>query len=111
MVNVSDQVAKSTGFKISPSVNKLHLRSFGDMLSPRSSNYDRLEGGLGPSRMAKKFGWKRFAIGAGVLITFVYLFGPRANKSLSWKTKTQQRPMDIPPGKPHSLAYSEAFYG
>jgi hypothetical protein len=84
MVNGSDQVQvdKSTGFQVSPSITKLRFRSF-NMPSPRSSNYDRLEGGLGPSgRMTKKFAWKKFAIAAGVLVAFVYFFGPRANKTM-----------------------------
>ena len=98
MVNGSEQVQvdKSTGFQFSPSFNNnLRLRSFANMLSPRSSNYDRLEGGLGPSRVTKRFAWKKFALGAGLLISLVYLFGPRANKNLPWKS-TQQRPMDVP---------------
>lgn len=32
---------------------------------------------MGPSRLTKRFGWKRFAIGAGVLIGLVWAFGPR----------------------------------
>lgn len=96
-VNESTSQVKSTGIQTSD--NNLRLRSFYNMIS-RSSNYERLESGLGPNRMAKKFGWKRFAIGAGVLLALVYLFGPRAHKTLPWKTKPQQRPMDLPvPGE------------
>ncbi|KAH9480837.1 putative guanosine-diphosphatase [Psilocybe cubensis] len=60
------------------------------MLSPRSSNYERLEGGHGPSRTGspKRFAWKKFAIAAAVLIGIVYLFGPRETKNLPWKSKT-----------------------
>ena len=49
------------------------------MFSPRSSNYERLEGGMGPSRNSggRRFAWKKFAIGAVVLIGLVYFFGPR----------------------------------
>ena len=49
------------------------------MFSPRSSNYERLEGGMGPSRSSpgRRFAWKKFAIGAVVLIGLVYFFGPR----------------------------------
>jgi hypothetical protein len=90
-------VDKSSGFQIPPSSNNLRLRSFDKMISPRNSNnYDRLEGGLGPTRTTKKFGWKKFAIGAGVLIALVYFFGPRAKKPLPWKSAAQQRPMDVP---------------
>ena len=51
------------------------------MFSPRSSNYERLEGGMGPSRnnQSRRFwiGWKRFAIGAVVIVGLVWVFGPR----------------------------------
>ena len=49
------------------------------MFSPRSSNYERLEGGMGPSRNAsgRRFAWTKFAIGAVVIIGLVYFFGPR----------------------------------
>ncbi|KAJ2986565.1 hypothetical protein NUW54_g9722 [Trametes sanguinea] len=51
----------------------------GDMFSPRSSNYERLEGGMGPSKngSGRRFAWKKFAIGAVVIIGLVYFFGPR----------------------------------
>ena len=51
----------------------------GSMFSPRSSNYERLEGGMGPSRSSpgRRFAWKKFAIGAVVLVGLVYFFGPR----------------------------------
>ncbi|KAL1937500.1 hypothetical protein VTO73DRAFT_13152 [Trametes versicolor] len=49
------------------------------MFSPRSSNYERLEGGMGPSKSGpgRKFSWKKFAIGAAVIIGLVYFFNPR----------------------------------
>ena len=50
------------------------------MISPRSSNYERLESGHGPSRTGsnmRRFGWKKFAIGAVVIIGLVWVFGPR----------------------------------
>ena len=50
------------------------------MISPRSSNYDRLEGGMGPSRISQRFGWKKFGIVACVLIGLIYLFGPRQHR-------------------------------
>ncbi|OCH91644.1 hypothetical protein OBBRIDRAFT_774912 [Obba rivulosa] len=48
------------------------------MFPQRSNNYERLEGGMGPNRMgARRFGWKKFAIGAVVIIGLVWVFGPR----------------------------------
>lgn len=57
------------------------------MFSPRSSNYERLEGGMGPSRMngMRRFGWKKFAIGAVVVIGLVWVFGPRKEDILPEK--------------------------
>jgi len=63
------------------------------IISPRSGNYDRLEGGMGPSRTGvpphqrgwRRFAWKKFAIVAGVLITVVWLWGPR-ERGVSWET-------------------------
>ncbi|KAF8810998.1 hypothetical protein BYT27DRAFT_7090605 [Phlegmacium glaucopus] len=61
------------------------------MISPRSSNYERLEGGMGPSRLkSRRFGWKKFAIVACVFIGLVYLFGPRERRGLSWSSKEKQ---------------------
>ncbi len=60
----------------------------GNMLSPRSSNYDRIEGGMGPSRgypAKQKFAWKKFAVGAAVIIGLVWIFGPRERRHMpSW---------------------------
>ena len=70
-----------------------HIRSrYMSMISPRSSNYERLEGGHGPTRTgpAKRFAWKKFAIAAAVLITMVYFFGPRESKSLPWNSKAKE---------------------
>ncbi|EMD31372.1 hypothetical protein CERSUDRAFT_162998 [Gelatoporia subvermispora B] len=49
------------------------------MFSQRTSNqYERLEGGMGPGRVgSRRFGWKKFAIGAAVIIGLVWVFGPR----------------------------------
>ncbi|KAI8978738.1 nucleoside phosphatase family-domain-containing protein [Trametes punicea] len=49
------------------------------MFSPRSSNYERLEGGMGPSKTGpgRRFAWRKFAIGAVALVALVYFFGPR----------------------------------
>ncbi|EAU86353.2 guanosine-diphosphatase [Coprinopsis cinerea okayama7 len=61
------------------------------IVSPRSGNYDRLEGGMGPSRLGppqrgwRRFGWKKFAIGAALLIGFVWLWGPR-ERNLDWES-------------------------
>ncbi|RXW21355.1 hypothetical protein EST38_g4507 [Candolleomyces aberdarensis] len=68
------------------------------VISPRSGNYDRLEGGMGPSRMGvppqpgkgwRRFGWKKFAVGAAVLICVVWLWGPR-EKRFDWKSVAQK---------------------
>ena len=84
--------ARSSGLQ-TPTNFAQHIRSrYMSMISPRSSNYERLEGGHGPSRTggAKRFGWKKFAIAAVVLIGLVYFFGPRASRKLPWKSSVKQ---------------------
>lgn len=58
---------------------------------PRGTNYQRLEigdkddesVGRGGRRM-RRFGWKKFALGAGMLIAVVWLFGPRERRDQVW---------------------------
>ncbi|KAF8120617.1 nucleoside phosphatase family-domain-containing protein [Boletus edulis] len=45
--------------------------------SSRNTTYERLEGGMGPSRASKKLPWKKIAIGCSVLMGLVWFFGPR----------------------------------
>ena len=60
-------------------------------ISPRSANYERLEGGLGPSRMpAKRFAWKKFAIGAAAIIGLVWFFGPRESRTFKWRPQDSE---------------------
>ncbi|KAJ7094491.1 nucleoside phosphatase family-domain-containing protein [Mycena belliarum] len=47
-----------------------------------SPTYDRLEAGRPPSKQNKRFAWKKFAIGAGLLLALVYLFVPREQRVL-----------------------------
>ena len=72
----------------SPFTNTFRSR-YMTMISPRSSNYERLEGGMGPSRISnlRWFGWKKFGIVACVLIGLIYLFGPRQNR---WSSQQKQ---------------------
>ena len=80
--------AHSTGLQIpthpstqSPSTNTFRSRYI-SMISRRSNSYERLEGGMGSSRLsnAKRFGWSKFGVVACVLIGLVYLFGPRQQR-------------------------------
>ncbi|KAG1814973.1 nucleoside phosphatase family-domain-containing protein [Suillus variegatus] len=48
-----------------------------------SSNYERLEGGFGSGRATRMLAWKKFAIGAVVLISVVWFFGPRSRIDLA----------------------------
>ncbi|KAG6916178.1 hypothetical protein DXG01_008108 [Tephrocybe rancida] len=65
-------------------------------VSPRSANYERLEGGMGPSRMpARRFAWKKFAIGAAVLIGLVWFVGPRESRSFSWASSKHDHTTDL----------------
>ena len=76
------QVPTNAAQTRSTHTNTLRSRYFLKMISPRSSNYERLEGGMGPSRISqfRWFGWRKFGIVACVLIVLVYLFGPRQKR-------------------------------
>ncbi|KAI0051441.1 hypothetical protein FA95DRAFT_1485505 [Auriscalpium vulgare] len=75
------------------------------MISPRSSNYERLEGGMGPSRNASRtVPWKKIAIAATVLIGVVWLFSPGDTSASGWMPKTSDSDIDIDPLPP---AYTE----
>jgi guanosine-diphosphatase len=50
-------------------------------------NYERLENGMGPNRVQKHFGWKKFAIAACCIIGLVWFFGPREPRDLGWGKK------------------------
>lgn len=80
--------ATSTGPQMHSTLDGLHIRSFQylKMISPRSSNYERLEGGMGPTRTTapKRFAWKKFAVVAVVIIGLVHFFGPRQSP---WRTE------------------------
>ena len=45
---------------------------------PRVSGYKRIDEDARPGRV--RFGWKKFAVGAAVLIGMVWLFGPRERR-------------------------------
>ncbi|KAG6810239.1 hypothetical protein H0H92_012761 [Tricholoma furcatifolium] len=76
------------------------------IVSPRSANYERLEGGMGPSRMQqRRFAWKKFAVGAVVFIGLVYFFGPRETR-FSWHQSskpatTTSSESEAPPSNTH----------
>ncbi|KAF4617218.1 hypothetical protein D9613_006321 [Agrocybe pediades] len=72
----------------------LRSRYIMSLISPRSSNYERLEGGHGPARTGagKRFAWKKFAIAAAILIGLVYFFAPRQPKELPWKSGARPGP-------------------
>ncbi|KAI0695295.1 nucleoside phosphatase family-domain-containing protein [Cytidiella melzeri] len=69
------------------------------MFSPRSSNYERLEGGHGPSRAGnmRRFGWKKFAVGAVLIIGFVWVFGPRKEDIIPDKYMPSIPKIQLPP--------------
>lgn len=73
--------------------------SFSNLVSPRSQNYERLEGGHGPSRAgAKRFAWRKFAIAAAVLIGLVWVFGPRERREMvlgGGRTSTAESPLPV----------------
>src|SRR6266851_1315712 len=57
------------------------------MISPRSSSYERLEGGLGPSRLGmRNTVWKRIALYLALAVGVFWLWRP-SEKSV-WNIKT-----------------------
>jgi guanosine-diphosphatase len=56
-------------------------------ISPRNSNYERLEGGMGPSRTQNRFAWKKFGIAAFCIIGLIWFFGPSEPRDLGWGRK------------------------
>ncbi|KAK7022336.1 hypothetical protein R3P38DRAFT_1116727 [Favolaschia claudopus] len=70
-------------------------------MAPMSPTYDRLEAGRPPVKQAKRFGWKKFAIGAGLLLVLVWLFVPKEKRSISSWTSPTWEPGNTPyEGKP-----------
>jgi len=86
------QSARSSGLQTPTNLTQRIRSRYMSMISPRSSNYERLEGGHGPSRIGgqQRFLWKKFGVVAFVLIGLVYVFGPRESRKLSWKSNDKQ---------------------
>ncbi|KAI0926996.1 hypothetical protein AcV5_007647 [Taiwanofungus camphoratus] len=106
---LSSTAARSSS--LNTSGGQAHLRRK-IMFSSRSSNYERLEGGMGPSRLnGMRFSaWKKFAFGAVVIIGLVLVFGPRKEDLLPSKSMNRPGLSDIdydpPPPPPESPAKS-----
>ncbi|KAJ3551128.1 hypothetical protein NM688_g4910 [Phlebia brevispora] len=72
-----------------PALRKTANFKMTSLFSPKSSNYERLEGGMGPSRLnsVRRFGWKKFAIAAVFVVGLVWVFGPRKEDIIPDKYK------------------------
>ncbi|KAJ7506868.1 hypothetical protein B0H11DRAFT_2219544 [Mycena galericulata] len=72
---------------VSPAPTSASTRSRHSM-APMSPTYDRLEAGRSPPPSArtkpKLFAWKKFALGAGLLLVLVWLFVPKEKRALRW---------------------------
>ena len=67
-------------------------RSGHSMISPRVSNFDRLEGGLGPNRMGiRNMAWKKVAF--CITITVGVLWFLRPSRESVWPIKTPGEPL------------------
>jgi hypothetical protein len=49
-----------------------------------SPTYDRLEAGRPQGKQVRRFGWKKFALGAGFLLVLVWLFVPKESRTVSF---------------------------
>ncbi|KAF7299581.1 hypothetical protein HMN09_00963400 [Mycena chlorophos] len=58
-------------------------------MAPSSPTYDRLEAGRPPQKQSVRFGWRKFAIGASLLLVLVWLFVPKEKRHLpSWSSSS-----------------------
>ena len=59
------------------------------MVSPRSGSYERLESGMGPSRLGVRyFTWRRVFLSLALVVTFVWLLSPTEPKKVWGGIKT-----------------------
>ena len=62
-------------------------QSTNSMISPRNSNnYERLEGGLGPSRGMRNIAWRKIALCLTITVGVLWLLSP--SKDSAWSIKT-----------------------
>ncbi|KAJ7869005.1 nucleoside phosphatase family-domain-containing protein [Mycena leptocephala] len=64
---------------LSPTTPRTRIR-----MAPMSPTYDRLEAGRPQVKQFKRFGWKKFALGAGFLLVLVWLFVPKESRTVSF---------------------------
>ncbi|KAJ6585612.1 nucleoside phosphatase family-domain-containing protein [Mycena capillaripes] len=62
---------------LSPSTSRARTR-----MAPMSPTYDRLEAGRPQGKQYKRFAWKKFAIGAGILLALVWFFVPKERRTI-----------------------------
>lgn len=59
------------------------------MVSPRSGNYERLESGMGPSRLGvRNFTWRKIVFCLAIVVAFVWFLGPTEPKRVLDGIKT-----------------------
>ena len=79
----------------SPTAPRVCGPSTNSMISPRSSNYERLEGGLGPSRVwMRNIAWKRIVLCLAITVGVLWFLRP--SKESIWPKKTPGEPLLIP---------------
>ena len=79
------------------------MSNSGGSILPRTNDarYKRLDmvdkdSGVGPGSARLRFGWKKFAVGAAVIIGLVWLFGPRERReSVLESIKTPSECLDL----------------
>jgi hypothetical protein len=72
--------------------SRVRGRSGNSMISPRSSSYERLEGGLGASRLGmRNIAWRKIVL--CLTITVGVLWFLRPSKESSWSIKTPGEPL------------------
>ncbi|KAI9508751.1 nucleoside phosphatase family-domain-containing protein [Russula earlei] len=73
------------------------------MISPQSSNYERLEGGLGPSRLGmRNIAWRRIILCLAVSVVVVLLLRPSPERVWNIKGPIWDAPVSIDIGHGHA---------
>jgi hypothetical protein len=85
---------RQRSFSVSRTISSSSLSLTADhpgklMVSPRSGSYERLESGMGPSRLGvRNFTWRRVFLSLALVVTFVWFLSPTEPKKVWGGIKT-----------------------
>ena len=83
------QRPSSVTCSLSPTLSEEAVQPKKLMVSPRSGSYDRLESGMGPTRLGvRNFTWRKIAFCVALAVTVVWLLSPTEPKRAWGSLKT-----------------------